>query len=153
MSTTTPIRVVPLAGRAGLAHGRFGPDDAYVEAVWLPVLGPAGFLVWRRLVRYATGNPGHTTSLEHLAAAVGLGSARGTQSGVARALRRLERFGLVRRCDEGLVVVRCRLAFVSDRQLDRLDPSIRALHDLVHDRAAGSRGEPDGPAPRCVDRR
>jgi hypothetical protein len=131
------IRVIPLAGQAGLAHGRFGPDDAYVEAVWLPVLGPASFVVWRRLAVDATSTPGFDTSLERLAAAAGLGSARGTQSGIARALRRLERFGLLRRGGDGLVVVRCRLPFASAHQLERLDPSIRAVHRAFHGRAAG----------------
>jgi hypothetical protein len=131
------IRVVPLAGLAGLAHGRFGPDDAYVEAVWLPVLGPASFTVWRRLAHDAADAPGLDTSLERLAATVGLGSARGTQSGIARALRRLERFGLVRRSGDNLLVVRCRLPFASTHQLERLDPSIRAIHHAFHDPAAG----------------
>jgi hypothetical protein len=137
VSAGSAIRVVPLAGRAGLAHGHFGPDDAYVEAVWLPVLGPASFVVWRRLARDATSVPALDTSLERLAAATGLGSARGTQSGVARALRRLERFGLLRRCGDELLVVRCRLPFVSGRQLERLDPSIREAHRCFHERAAG----------------
>jgi hypothetical protein len=130
------IRVVPLAGQAGLAHGRFGVDDAYVEAVWLPVLGPASFVVWRRLARDAASTPGYT-SLERLAAAAGLGSSRGSQSGIARALRRLERFGLLRPAGDNLVVVRCRLPFASAYQLERLDPSIRAIHRAFHDRVAG----------------
>ena len=137
MNCPSTLRVVPLAGRAGLAHGRFGVDDAYVEAVWLPVLGPASFVVWRRLARDAVSMPGFDTSLERLAAAAGLGSARGTQSGIARALRRLERFGLLRRAGDNLLVVRCRLPFASAYQLERLDPAIRALHRAVHDGAAG----------------
>jgi hypothetical protein len=136
MTDSSAIRVVPLAGRAGLAHGRFGPDDAYIEAVWLPVLGPASFVLWRRLARDAVKTPGFGTSLQRLAAAAGLGSARGTQSAIARALRRLERFGLVRCGDDNLVVVRCRLPFASSHQLERLDPSIRAIHAVFHDRAA-----------------
>jgi hypothetical protein len=123
-----------LAGRAGLAHGRFGPDDAYVEFVWLPVLGPASFVVWRRLARDAAATAGFDTSLERLAGAAGLGSARGSQSGVARALRRLERFGLVRRCGNNVLVVRCRLPFATGHQLERLDSSIRAIHRVFHDR-------------------
>ena len=137
MNQRSALRVVPLAGRVGLAHGRFGPDDAYVEAVWLPVLGPASFVVWRRLARDAASTSGFDTSLERLAAAAGLGSARGTQSCIARALRRLERFGLVRRCADNLLVVRCRLPFATGHQLERLDPAIRALHRAFHDRAAG----------------
>jgi hypothetical protein len=58
MTDSSAIRVVPLAGRAGLAHGRFGPEDAYIEAVWLPVLGPASFVLWRRLARDAVKTPG-----------------------------------------------------------------------------------------------
>jgi hypothetical protein len=135
VSCESAVRVVPLAGRAGLAHARFSPDDAYVEAVWLPVLGPASFVVWRRLALDAAATPGFDTSLERLAAATGLGSARGTQSGIARAMRRLERFGLVRHAGDSLLVVRCRLPFASPRQLERLDPSIRALHQVFHDRA------------------
>ena len=136
MNSPGAVRIVPLAGHAGLAHGRFGADDAYVEALWLPVLGPASFVLWRQLARDASEHPGLTVSLDQLAASVGLGSPRGTQSALARTMRRLERFGLLRRCGDDLLVVRCRVAFVSGRQLDRLHPTIRARHDLFHSRRA-----------------
>ena len=127
MNPTTPLRVVALAGRTGLAHGQHAPEDPYVADVWLPVLGPASYVVWRQLARTASGVGQRSTTLAALSAATGLGSPGGNQSGVNRALRRLQRFGLVH-LDDDRVVVRTRLPFVTGRQLARLDPAIQATH-------------------------
>jgi hypothetical protein len=127
MNPTTPLHVVALAGRTGLAHGQHAPEDPYVADVWLPVLGPASYVVWRQLARTAAGVGQRRTTLAALSAATGLGSPGGNQSGVNRALRRLQRFGLVH-LDDDRVVVRTRLPFVTGRQLARLDPAIQATH-------------------------
>jgi hypothetical protein len=134
------LPVEPLAGRAGIAHGHHTPNDVYVDDVWLPVLGPASFIVWRHLALMVDSHgPARHTTLAALAGATGLGSPRGNQSGISRALRRLERFGLVQLSD-GRLIVRTRLPYITGRQLARLDPAIQALHRNhrdTHRRAAG----------------
>jgi hypothetical protein len=134
VTATEPIRVTRLAeatgpGRLGAGIGRHGPSAPYAQAVWLPVLGPASFLVWQRLARTALHRPGTTTDREELAAAVGLGSPHGAQSAVNRALRRLERFGIVRWEEApGVLEVRCRLPDVGANHLYRLHPGIQIHH-------------------------
>lgn len=136
MNPADPIRVLAAPCNE---DGRFGPDSEYAASVWLPVIGPASWLIWRSLAHGALAHPaGWTTSLEELAALVGLGSPRGSQSGIARALRRLARFGIVRG-PNGLLVVRCRLPFISPGQLARLHPAVQATHRRLHDRCAAAR--------------
>jgi hypothetical protein len=106
-----------------------------VEDVWLPVLGPAAYVVWRQLARQAA-RPGHeTVSIPQLAAAAGLGRPLGNQSPIRRALRRLERFGLVH-LDGERILVRPQLPYVTGRQLALLDPDTQAIHRRHRARAA-----------------
>jgi hypothetical protein len=118
--------------RVGRLHG---PDDPYVEDVWLPVLGPAAYVVWRQLARRAARAGHETVSIPRLAAAAGLGRPLGNQSPIRRALRRLERFGLVH-LDGERILVRPRLPYVTGRQLALLDPETQAIHRRHRDRAA-----------------
>jgi hypothetical protein len=120
------------ARRAGRLHD---PDDPYVEDVWLPVIGPAAYVVWRQLARRAAGAGHQTVSIPRLAAAAGLGRPLGNQSPIRRALRRLERFGLVH-LEAERILVRPRLPYVTGRQLALLDPETQAIHHLHRDRAA-----------------
>jgi hypothetical protein len=118
------------ARRVGRVHD---PDDPYVEDVWLPVLGPAAYVVW--LARQAA-RPGHeTVSIPRLAAAAGLGRPLGNQSPIRRALRRLERIGLVH-LDGERILVRPQLPYVTGRQLALLDPDTQAIHRRHRARAA-----------------
>jgi hypothetical protein len=110
--------------------------------VWLPVIGPAAWVAWRVLARGALKHQaGWTTSLEEVSSRLGLGSPRGAQSGIARTLRRLERFGIVRTITGDVLVVRCQLGFVSQRQLQRLSPIIQVAHDRSHDHFTAARGQ------------
>jgi hypothetical protein len=135
MSQTTEFQVVPAPIRSDADPGRHGPDHCYVENVWLPVIGPAAYVVWRHLARLASRSPRHTISLPRLAAVTGLGPAGGRQSSTNRALRRLERFDLIH-LDADRIVLRISLPFITTRQLARLDPAIQALHRRHRDRAA-----------------
>ena len=137
MSVGRSLRVVAArAGTPGHPPGRFGPDDCYPVAVWLPVLGPAAFEGWRLLAGRLAHHPeAVTVSLAGLAVDLGLGSPHGSQSVVQRTLRRLERFGLLRWAGEDCVVVSARLPFVSPAQLARLAPTVQARHRVLHDRA------------------
>ncbi|MGH9242721.1 MAG: hypothetical protein ACRD29_00025 [Acidimicrobiales bacterium] len=132
MNPTAPRRVLAAPGGDS---ARFGPDSDYGAQVWLAVIGPSSWTLWQRLARGAMLHPaGWTTSLEELAGVLGLGSPRGTQAGIARALRRLDRFGIAREVHDGLLVVRCRLPFVSPGQLQRLHPAVQAVHHRLRDR-------------------
>jgi len=135
MSQVTELQVVPARVGSGNAGGRHGPDHCYVENVWLPVIGPAAYVVWRHLARLANRSPRATISLPGLAAVTGLGPPGGRQSPINRALRRLDRFDLAH-LDADRVVVRVCLPFVTERQLARLDPAIQAVHRRHRDRAA-----------------
>ena len=127
MSGSEQLHVVmaPLRGRGACCL--HGPDDPYVEDVWLPVLGPASYLVWRHLARLATRSSRTTVSIAGLAASTGLGRPQAHQSPINRALRRLARFDLVH-VDAEHVMVRAALPFVTGRQLARVDPAIQAIH-------------------------
>jgi hypothetical protein len=129
MSPSDSVLVVPLSGTREPRAGWYGPATAYVEEVWLPVVGPASFLLWRRLAhQLEEAAHGLTTSLVELSAAIGLGSPRGSQAGIARSLRRLQRFGLAWRPVESVLVVRCSLPVVSAAQLARLHPTVQRRH-------------------------
>lgn len=141
MNSTDPLRVLADPGPAG----HFAPGSEYAARVWLPVIGPASWTTWQVLVRNATIHPaGWTTSLEELSALVGLGSPRGNQSGIARALRRLDRFGVVRSAAADRLVVRRRLPYISAGQLERLPAVVQAAHQRLHDSHAA--GTPKRPA-------
>ena len=132
MTATEPLEIVPLS--LASPRDRWGPSANYAHAVWLPVLGPASFLVWQYLARTVIHQPRAVTTREHLSAAIGLGSPHGTQSAVNRALRRLERFDHLRWTGPDALEVRCRLPDVPAHHLQRLHPDIQARHQ----RLAGS---------------
>ena len=138
MNATRSLRVVAAgAGTPGYPPARFGPDDCYPVAVWLPMLGPAAFVFWRHLARQFVHHPdGVTTSLATLAVDLGLGSPHGSQSTIHRTLRRLERFGLLRWVGDDCLVLSARLPFVSPAQLARLAPSVQARHRALRDGAS-----------------
>jgi hypothetical protein len=127
MSASAELQVVtappPRGTGACCLHGL---DDPYVEDVWLPVLGPASYVVWRQLARVATRSPA-TVTIAALAASSGLGRPQAHQSPINRALRRLARFDLVH-VDNERVLVRAALPLVTARQLARLDPAIQTIH-------------------------
>lgn len=124
---SAPIRVLPMPRRADRTAG-FGPESCYPPAVWLPVLGPAAYLTWRHLARIGASGVGAAVTLEQLAADLGLGSAAGNQSGIGRALRRLERFGAARRIGDELVLVAVELPPLPAPLLERLPAAIRDRH-------------------------
>jgi hypothetical protein len=113
----------------------FVPGSEYAGRVWLPVVGPARWTAWQVLARNAAiHSGGWTTSLEELSALVGLGSPQGNQAGIARAIRRLERFRIVRWVRDDMLVVRCSLPFITAAQLERLPAVVQAVHHQLHDR-------------------
>lgn len=146
MTALEPLRVLSWGVPDDLP--RFGPTTPYAEGVWLPVLGPTSFLLWRQLSRCLTVHPaGVTVHPASLAAGLGVGAGAGNQSPVARSLRRLHRFGVVRLVHDGLVLAHRGLPPVLPYQLDRLHPGVRAIHDRCLDREPAAAS---GPARRSA---
>ena len=129
------IRFLPappneLAGPVGC----YGPSSYYATAVWLPILGPSTFLAWRLVVCEVQHHPaGVTTTLDRLAADLGLGSPSGQQAAIVRTLRRLDRFSVTRAITDDLVLVREELPPATPAQLARLHEAVRARHDRLTD--------------------
>lgn len=115
----------PLVERVG-----FDVRDPYVEAVVLPVVGPSVSWALRCLAAWTLAEPaGVTVCLVELAEAIGLSRATASaHSAVQRTLRRMVRFGLADWTGTALRV-RAVVAPVSGRDLIRLSPRIRRLHE------------------------
>ena len=98
----------------------------YVEAVWLPVLGPSATLALRRLGALAAARPeGVDVDLGDLARDLGLG---GATARLLRTLRRLEMFGMATsRVDH--LAVRTAVGPLPERHLCRLSQRARAAHE------------------------
>lgn len=127
------ILLVTRDSRPGDRHHH---SDPYPEALWLPVVGPTSYLMWLILARTLEHTPVVHLDTDELAERLGLGSSGGNQSGVAKALRRMQRFELVSLPDSGAVAVRHRLPDLPGRHLRRLDWRLQARHrDLA---AAGT---------------
>lgn len=127
------LRVLPAPpnGLRGPA-GRYGPSSPYASAVWLPIIGPSTFLAWKLLVAQLRQRPGGiTTTLDRLAADLGLGAPRGTQATITRTLRRLERFDITRSISRDLIVIREQLPPATAVQLARVDPAVRTRHERL----------------------
>lgn len=122
----TAITVVPWRDPVGEATGH-RPGSAYVEAVWLPVLGPSATWAWQRLARIATVHSPVRLEVAELAAGIGLGGRLGASSTMARTLERLERFGALRRSGD-VFAVRVALPDLSESRVARLGASARLAH-------------------------
>jgi len=122
----TAITVVPWRDPVGEATGH-RPGSAYVEAVWLPLLGPSATWAWQRLARIATAHSPVRLDVAELAAGIGLGGRLGPTSTMARTLERLERFGALRRSGE-VFAVRLALPELPESRVARLCASARLAH-------------------------
>ena len=107
----------------------FDPRSRYAELFWLPVIGPSGAWLLRRLADELELSPeGVWLDAGEVARAIGIGGREGRRSTLDHALERCGRFGCVRRAGAGTVAVRRRLAMVPDHQLRRLPGSLQLLH-------------------------
>lgn len=114
--------VDPVVDRVG-----FGVMEAYVELVWLPVIGPSATWMLRRLGAWL---PEWESVIEidlvELAQMLGLGSSVNIGSSVQRTLRRLVRFGLAHW--RGDLRVRAAVPPLPCRQLSRLPQWVQDAH-------------------------
>ena len=105
------------------------PRSAYVERFWLPILGPSCLLLVRRLAAELERSPdGFTVPTALWAQELGIGMKGGQHSPFWRAVERAGRFGAARRNGSRLALRR-RLPPLSNRQVQRLPPSLRPAHE------------------------
>jgi hypothetical protein len=124
------LRITPLVDPVVEAHG-FGPQSAYVEFVWLAVLGPSATWTYRRLGAVVAGQSAGETlpvNLADLSRSLGLGEGTGRNSIIARTLGRLVQFGAAAWMGEDTLGIRRALAPLPARQVARLSHTPRAMH-------------------------
>jgi hypothetical protein len=127
---------------------RFGHDarSPYVERFWLPILGPSGTLLLRRLAEGFDDRPdGYALDLTEVARALGMGRREGPSASFRRTLDRVISFGFAQfiagaapeRGAAGepgtepppTLAVRLRLPGLTQRQQQRLPRALRDDHD------------------------
>jgi hypothetical protein len=112
---------------------KFGyePRSPYVERFWLPIIGPSGTMLLRRLAGgFDTCPHGYELDLTHAAHALGMGRPDGPGAAWRRTVDRVASFGFIRFADAATLAVRPRLPGLTERQLKRLTPALQADHDL-----------------------
>lgn len=110
----------------------------YVEAFWLPVLGPSSILLLRLLAaRLAAAPNGFTLDLVDTAHMLGIGHRTGRNSPMQRTLERCCAFGVTRLDHGHQLLVRETLPTLGGRQVARLPATLQkrhsaALRDAAH---------------------
>lgn len=108
----------------------FDPRSAYVEHLWLPVIGPTSTWLLRRLTaRLEQSESGLLIDLEDTARVLGLGARPGRHSPLARAVTRCVTFELARWQGTTTLAVRRMLPPLARRHLVRLPSELQQLHD------------------------
>jgi hypothetical protein len=154
----TPARLTigPWSDSVIEAHGH-RPGSAYIEAVWLGVLGPSATWAYQRLARLAVARPGTSIDTVDLATSLGLGHNLGPNAMISRTLNRLVGFGAAVRNDSFLAV-RLALPDLPARRVALLSPSARLAHQHLathhlptQARAAAPYPSPPAPWAPAVD--
>jgi hypothetical protein len=101
-------------------------DGGYSRTAWLPVLGTTTWLVWGSLASRVGGDRVHRCTLGELAPAHASGPAA-----VARALGRLEAYGLAEERLPGVWLVRPACPPLWDRLLARAPSPVHAAHHVT----------------------
>jgi len=110
-------------------HLGFAPQSPYSEFCWLPRLGPASTLAYRRLAGTLSHRPdGFDIDTAEFAASLGLGTGTGAHAPVTRTLRRLVSFDLAVFVDQTTYALRRRIPPLSARHLGRLSPELQRIH-------------------------
>lgn len=124
------IEVVPWIDPLVEAHG-FAPRSMYVEACWLPVLGPTATWLYRRLGSWVASNEdGTVVDLTDLAVSLGLGEGLARTSMLTRAMGRLAMFGVIDWQGDRLAVRRA-LAPLTERRARSLSLTAYQLHQQL----------------------
>jgi len=130
-ATETPARLNLIAWSdpviEALGHR---PGAAYIEAVWVGVLGPSPTWAWMRLARQAAVHPASVVDVIDLAVSLGLGEGLGRHASISRTLSRLGGFDVVHMVGD-TIAVRLALPDVPERRLARLSHSSRLAHERL----------------------
>ena len=125
-------------------------DSGYVEAFWLPVLGPSATFLFRRLNVLLEAFPeGMTTEMNDLGRELGLGTSDSRNAPLPRAISRLVRFGLARRSATGQLAVRRAAGPLSPHLVGSLHGFLQDAHQEVisRERACDPGLPASGPSP------
>ena len=126
--TGTPTSLTVVAWPDPIVESRgHKPGSAYVETVWLGVLGPSTTLCWSRLSRIASARPGTVIDTTDLAVSLGLSGQLGRNAPITRTLGRMIMFGAALRSGDTLALRRA-LPDVPERMASRLSYSARLAH-------------------------
>ena len=129
LATETPVQLYVIAWSdpviEGLGHR---PGSAYIEAVWLGLLGPTTTFAWMRLSRLAAARPSATVDAVDLAVSLGVGEGLGRHAPISRTLARMVALDAAHRAGDTLAV-RLALPDIPERRVDRLSYSARIAHE------------------------
>ncbi len=126
-----PTDVIHVTSWSDPVLERHGHDarSTYVEHFWLPILGPTTTLFLRHVAhRFDPAPEGFDLVLPDTARSLGLGQAGGRNTPFLRAVARAAKFRLVRLVGHDTLAVHQRLPPLTRTQLDRLPPSVQAIH-------------------------
>lgn len=124
----TPARMAVSPWRdQGVELNGHRPGSAYIEHVYLGLLGPSATWLWMRSARVATRHPGTSIDMVDLAQSLGLGEKLGPNSAISRTIARLAWFDVVHREGDRLAV-RLALPDIPAHRQTRLSVSARLAH-------------------------
>lgn len=110
----------------------FDARGPYLDFVALGWLGPTSSWCLRHFAYGLAAHPGgYEVSLSELGAQLGLGPYTGRSSHLARAIERLEIFGMARRAGTDGLQVRRRIPPLPERRLSRLSAASREVHRMM----------------------
>jgi hypothetical protein len=122
------LTVVPWHDATVEAVG-FAARSAYVEWFWLPVLGPSATWLLRRIDFGFDDFPdGYVLDAHATAASLGIAARDDSGTIFARAVSRLQMFGVAQTSGTGLAVRRV-MPPVPHRHLSRMPTHLRSAHD------------------------
>jgi hypothetical protein len=111
----------------------YGPEAAYIEYCWLPIIGPSGAWLWRRLARTAIEAGATPVQVDAVDLFVGIGLGEGLlrHSTGPRTISRLVAFDFARRAgrDGELLAVRTAVGSLPRHFVRRLPLTARLFHE------------------------
>jgi hypothetical protein len=131
MADTAPFEVVTFKPWIDPVIDHFDIDPAghYSRIAWLPIIGPSSWVILGTVALRLHADQSVTWQLSELARDHGLGRPDRPSLIVARTLRRLEYFGLIRFEAPDVAQARTKMPPLSGRQLRRCASHVRVLHD------------------------